>query len=303
MKLFVSALAAALILLSCNNGNENTKDIVLHTPGLAATEPVAKAETFTDREGETFRESPGIPHNPGQGAPLPVAPDWNKQIIRNASVSMRVKSFRTAHAGIYQAVENAGGYVAADAERQLGRQVQSEMTIKVPREKFEWLLARITESGDSLIQKNITSEDVTAEYVDTKARIAAREKVRDRYYEFLQKAKNIDEVLKVQKEIGIMQEDIEAASGRVAYIKHQATFSTIYLSFFQPLDMTITDPYTPPGFIQQAITSLKEGWKLVELVLIGLIKIWPIWTLGLAVLYVLRYRTRNRQAVVERGSK
>jgi len=288
MKIFVPALAAALIILSCNHINENTKDTALLTP-----EPVATAEMRLDQEAETSRESPGIPHHPGQSNPLPVAPDWNKQIIRNASVSMRVKSFRVAYAGIYQAVENAGGYIAAEAESQEGNRLQSDMTIKVPREKFEWLLTRITESGDSLLQKNVTSDDVTAEYVDTRARIAAREKVRDKYYEFMQKTKNIDEVLKVQKEIGLLQEDIEAASGRMAYIKHQATFSTIQLNVFQPLDVIIKDVPPPPGFIQEAITSVKEGWKLVTLVLIGLIKIWPVWTLGLTVLYFVKYRNKK----------
>lgn len=294
MKRFVPALAAALIILSCNSSYENKKDITLHaTDAIEIPEPAAGELLYSEREEERNKESPGIPHNPIQHNPLPVAPDWNKQIIRHATVNMRVKRFRTTHAGIYQAVENAGGYVAADAERQLGNRVQSEMTIKVPREKFEWLLERITDSGDSLVQKNITSEDVTAEYVDTKARIAAREKVRDRYYEFLQKAKNIDEVLKVQKEIGIMQEDIEAASGRVAYIKHQAAFSTIYLSFFQPLDLIITDPPAATGFFQQAINSLKEGWELVELSLIALLKTWPVWALVAAVWYFLKSRSKK----------
>lgn len=292
MKIYVSAVVV-LLLLSCNS--ESVRDYVVA--------PESKEMAFeSNLEGERMKieDVPQIPQMPGQPVPAKssqTVADWNKQIIQNASINMRVKNFRTAHSGIYQAVENTGGYVAADSENQYGSNIQSNMTIKVPRDKFELLLSRITESGDSLLHKNITSDDVTAEYIDTRARIAAREKVRDKYYEFMQKAKNIDEVLKVQKEIGVMQEDIEAASGRVAYLKHQAAFSTIQLSFFQPLDLVIRESPEPPGFLKEAIGSLKEGWQFIEWVLIVLIKIWPLWVVGAVVGYFVKQRNRKVKLV------
>lgn len=291
MKILFSTVMTAVILLSCRQA-DNKKDAIQEYYLNGVVNESASAEDHERFEAETK-----VPTVPSQaGYPLPVAPDWKKQIIRNASINMRVKDFTLAHASIYQSVENAGGYVAADAENQAGNHWRSEMTIRVPKDKFEWLLTRITAAGDSLLQKSITSDDVTAEYLDTKTRIAVREKVRDKYYEFMQKAKNIDEVLKVQKEIATMQEDIEAASGRVAYISHQAAFSTIQLSFYQPTEIVIKE--TPaPGFIQEAVISLKEGWQLVEWMVIGLIKIWPLWMLGILGGYLLQRRKRNSKIV------
>ncbi|MBX3241492.1 MAG: DUF4349 domain-containing protein [Chitinophagaceae bacterium] len=290
MKLFISAVLAALTFLSCSHYNEKkAADIqLIDLPSIETIEEMSS--------GKEFERQPEIRDNISQQkAPLSVTQNWERQIIRQASLHIRVQDFRLAHAGIYQLVENAGGYVADDAEMQLGNRIKSEMTIKVPQEKFDWLIARLGETGDSLLQKNVTSEDFSAEYVDTKARIAAREKVRDKYYEFLQKAKNIDEVLKVQKEIGLMQEEIEAANGRVAYIRQQTSFSTIRLSFFQPLDRVIDEP-APPGFGQKIIHSIKDGWKMIELVLIGLITVWPLWTLGLLTLYVVKSKKKVGKA-------
>lgn len=45
----------------------------------------------------------------------------------------------------------------------------------------------------------------------------AKMAVRDKYLQLLKQAKNIDETLQVQNEINGIQEDIEAANGRINY--------------------------------------------------------------------------------------
>ena len=59
--------------------------------------------------------------------------------------------------------------------------------------------------------------------VDTRSRLEAKKQVRLRYLDFLKEAKNVEEILNVQSQINGIQEDIEAASGRLDYLNHAST--------------------------------------------------------------------------------
>lgn len=252
--------------------------------------PVAMQDGMLSEQDEKTK-------TPGQQKPLvppkdpvPVPADYSKQIIRNAKISFEVKDANSVNTAVSEAVRISGGYIASANEVQLAGERKHEMTIRVPREKFDELLNRISGYADTLLQKNISSEDVTAEYIDTKARITAKEKVKERYYDFLKQAKNIDEVLKVQSEIGQMQEEIEAASGRVNYIQHQATLSTIFLSFFEPLPVAVAPQEPAPGFWKEIWFAIAQGWEMIQLLVIGLARIWPLWVGGVLVWSMIRRR-------------
>ncbi|HET9826268.1 MAG TPA: DUF4349 domain-containing protein [Chitinophagaceae bacterium] len=46
----------------------------------------------------------------------------------------------------------------------------------------------------------------------------------------------MQDILNVQNEINGIQEDIEAAAGRIEYLSHSSSYSTINLTYFQILD-------------------------------------------------------------------
>ena len=196
----------------------------------------------------------------------------------------------------------SGGYIASSTEQTLDDQIKSELTIRVPREKFDELVNQIASYGKNLLQKNITSQDVTEEWVDTKSRINTREKVLSRYYDFLHQAKKIDEVLEVQDQINGIQEEIDVATGRVNYINHQSALSTIHLMVFQKFVPTIHAPETP-GFFVQLILNLKEGWEFCQMLLLGLVRIWPFYILLLAIWWLVkRYGKLSPARVTKPGS-
>lgn len=293
MKLFVIvACMATGILFSCHQQNSKNK---LNESGAVSR---SSAETgLSQLDQVPSPEQAKLKTD--QKMPPPVPADWNKQIIRNAELSFEVKDITSVSKAVVEAVRINGGYIASSSEVQLSGELKNEMTIRVPREKFEELLERLSGYGDSILQKNVTSEDVTAEYIDTKARISAKEKVKEKYYDFLKQARNIDEVLKVQNEIGSLQEDIEAASGRVNYIQHQAALSTIHLSFFQ-LMLPVIKPEETPGFWKQALYAAKEGWDIMQLLVIAIVRIWPLWLSGIFIWIILK-KKKTVAAVNSKG--
>lgn len=275
------AVSATVFCIACTPPLQEVKDV-----RLSDLNEQSKA-IQTEKENEQMLPPPApTPDN----EPQPVSADWDKQIVRNADISFQVKHASATAKAVADAVKISGGYVSAATERQLEDQIKHEMSIRVPREKFDELLFTLSGLADSLLEKNISSEDLTAEFIDTRARIAAKEKMREQYYHFLKQAKNVEEALKVQQEIGGLQEQIEAATGRVNYIRHQSALSSIHLQFFQSTNLQVIKP-NQPGFWRQLVLAASGGLELIQRLLIGLVSIWPLWmAVSIITLLVKRHR-------------
>jgi hypothetical protein len=177
------------------------------------------------------------------------------------------------------------GYTAREEEKKTDYNVSNTLTIKVPVAQFDDALNSIFALNGKMINKHISSEDVTSEVFDTRGRIEAKKRIRTRYFDMLGKAKNMEEILQVDREIGSIQEQIEAAEGRLKYLSHTAAYSTIELTFFQVTNTDVKDQ-PEPGYAKRLLTSLNEGLKFMGNTIIFFAAFWPLW-LALILFYVL----------------
>ena len=147
--------------------------------------------------------------------------------------------------------------------------------------------------GIKVLEKTISTEDVTGEVVDTKARIEAKKEVRARYIELLRQAKNMKDILEVQDEINGIQEDIESASGRVNYLTHAAAYSTINLKYYQFLN-GVTSKDVEPGFLTNVSEAFKTGSSVITNLILFFISIWPVVIAGIfLIFYIKKLRVRK----------
>ena len=291
-RLMIAAMVMVGTMLSCSQGNR-AKEVAV--TDIASSE--AKEKLLTQDESREETQKPMQNKSPQSPAiPPPVPADWDKRIIKDATLQLQVKDPKAMNASVKEAIKLSGAYIASETETLLSAgQIKDELTIRVPREKFDELVDRICGYGDSILQKNISSTDVTEEFVDTKARISAKEKVKDRYFDFLKQTHTVDEVLKVQEVIGDLQEDIEAATGRVNYIQHQSALSTIHLTYYQLYIPPVIPEQEVPGFFKQLVTGAAEGWQVLQTLLLIMVKIWPLWLTGIIIWLVIRKRKGSYQ--------
>lgn len=133
-------------------------------------------------------------------------------------------------------IKKYGGYVSQEQQSQDDYKIQNSVVIKIPVDQFDNAVNDITSDIVKLNQKNISSDDVATELVDGKARLEAKKQVRLRYLELLKQAKNMQEILDVQKEVNGIQEDIESVSGRIEFLNHSSQMSTINFTYYQVLN-------------------------------------------------------------------
>lgn len=286
-KLICATFAACLAIYSCHK-NESKKE-------LASTQDVSLMESQENPDNEKQQQIPVQQLNQGSvqsdsappiNKPVPGI-DWDKKIIKNATVKLEVKNLKKYNEGLHQKIKQYGGYIAQEDNFLTEEKSESVLTIKVPVQQFEGLINELSGADIKVIERSIKSEDVTGEVVDTRARLEAKKQMRLKYLEFLKQSKNMAEVLQVQDEINDLQEEIESAAGRIQYLTSQSAYSTITLSFYEPR-IGFTPINTDPSFFAQAASAFKTGAEIIKNLLLAMISIWPLILLAFVGLYLWR---------------
>ena len=172
-KIFLLLFAlVTFFIFSCNkSGNSDSE---LKTQDLTLTTPAVKDEAVSNKlfKNKNSDSSSGISlqgTTPGQN------PDWDKKIIKTAFLKLEVKDFKTYAQIVHNATKQYGGYIANEEQNESEGKIESTISIKVPVEQFESIMTQLPTSAEKIIEKKITTEDVTGEVVDTKSRLQAKE--------------------------------------------------------------------------------------------------------------------------------
>ncbi len=158
-----------------------------------------------------------------------------RKIIKNASLSVEAGSVKAARDGAIQATERTGGYVASSSEHQSGDDgvTSISLTLKVPSEKLGEALLALRGLGTKTIHESVTSQDVSAEFYDTEARLKAQRAIEAQLIEIAKEAKTVPDLLAVQRQLGEVRGEIERMEGRRNQLEHQTSLSTIQLTLHQ----------------------------------------------------------------------
>ncbi len=288
----------ALMAIACQN-SQKAKDTVKDQISIANTKiPINdKRSENLDSYGKLTVVDSAIA-NPDLNvfqAGNPPRIEWDKKIIKTATIALRLKDYNTYNQQIHQLVKQFGAYIAQEEQLQNNGTIENNITIKVPVHVFETLIQSLTGKEVELLEKKIVSEDVTGEVIDTKGRVEAKKQIRLRYIDLLKQAKNIKEILEVQNEINSITEELEAATGRVEYLTHEAAYSTIQLRYFAYFN-TINIDEVQPNFGTKLLTAFKSGFSIISSLLIEFIKLWPFIIIGLAILFFVKRYRRNKVA-------
>lgn len=275
---FIRMSVAALLLclaFACNSSSTSERAVADNTTAAPITNNEQKQET---PPGDQQQD----PQGPGK-VPQPQT-DWDKKIIKNANLNIEVKDYDAYNQQVHNNIKQWGGYVAQEEQQSSEFRKENVIDIKVPVEQFDNIVNALTSGKENVIVKKITSQDVTGQVVDTRARMEAKRQVRERYMDLLKQAKNMEDILRVQNVINDIQVEIEAASGSINYLTHAAAYSTIQLTFFQVLKAG--EPETKePAFGTRVLDSLKNGLMWIGELLLLLLNLWPLALLGVIVFW------------------
>lgn len=164
------------------------------------------------------------------------------------------------------------------------------MVIRVSNSDFENLLQEVSSGVKYFDQKEISSEDVTEQFIDIEARLKAKKELENRYLELLKKANKISEILEIEKELVVIREEIESKQGQLNYLQNKVAMSTLEVSFYkQTAESGVTVSYG-----SKIWNAIKCGISWISGFFLGLLYIWPLFILGGFIFYYLRKRRKRK---------
>lgn len=297
---FYAGIISLLLVASCNNkGNREEKTIAVNEVGLNAPDFIADtAAAYDDPQQIPAPGSPQQRVKEKEPSVIPESkPDWNKKIVKTASLNVEVKAYAKFNQLLRSSVAKFGGYIANEQQTETEYKIENTVTVKVPVDQFQATVDFLTGGDGKINEKVISSEDVTTQYVDTRSRLEAKKQVRLRYLDLLKQAKNMEEILQVQNEINDIQEQIESATGRINYLSNASAMSTINLTYYQVLNASVQEP-GKETFWQKVKEAFGSGWQAIGEIIIGLLYLWPLWLLATAVVWWIRWKGYFKQKKV-----
>ncbi len=276
---FMAVIAMSAMLIACNKGQRNTQvqDEQLVSPMSADTTAMEKNNDQNDKSeqfntGDTIA-APVISGNSSSNTTNNA--DWDKKIIKPADIQLQLNDYSNFNNFIHSSLQKFGAYIADEKQTQNDYKIENNITIKVPVSQFDNLINSLNGKGITITEKNISSNDVTGEVLDTKSRMLAKMAVRDKYLQLLKQAKNMNEILQVQNEINSIQEDIESANGRVSYLQHSSAYSTVYADYFQYVNGKSAND-EKPDFFTKLCKAFSIGTSVISNLILFCISIWPL---------------------------
>jgi hypothetical protein len=136
-------------------------------------------------------------------------------------------------------------------------------------------------------RSDISSQDVTEEFVDIEARLKAKREVRDRYIEVLKtKTGTVKDIIEAEEAIRVITEEIEAKEGRLRYLNDRVDLSTVTLTMYEKVKYVGEPERFEKDYSDDVSESFGDGWKVVKAIFLGFVTIWPILLIGLIALLV-----------------
>lgn len=180
----------------------------------------------------------------------------NREIIRNADISIRVDDVRGAAAKVDAIAASVDGRVSDENITAMGESESAGLTLRVPATSLDAALAQISALG-TVESVSIYSNDVTSQAVDLDARIAALRTSVTRLQQLMAQATTAKDLVEIEKELSSRQADLDSLVAQRAALSESVALSTVSV-WISPT--SAASAVTPPGFL----SGLQSGWNALK---------------------------------------
>jgi hypothetical protein len=264
--LIALATLSALLVAGCSAGTSTSGTAAGSSAGAPGKDSAGVSNTPGAKVGALDAQTApngqaGTPEASKPGAPVPgVGP----KLTKSASLSVQVKNI---DAGAAQVRSIAAGLQAQVLNEQIGTGGPADpippgsasspatdfgtLTLSVPSDKLDSALDQLSKIG-TVKQRNLSTQDVTTQYVDTQSRLKTMRASVERVRALMAQAKDLGQVVALESELSRRQADLESLETQLAALTNSVERSTLSVSLTTPAHEQVTQA----GFV----AGLRSGW-------------------------------------------
>lgn len=191
----------------------------------------------------------------------------DRKIIRNAEITIEVPSTTDAQHQVTSIAETHGGFIVTSEAKQresndpAQRTLDIKLVVRVPSNQFGRAFDEIKKLAANTPSENVTSQDVTEDFIDLEARIKTQKALEVQFLEIMRQANKISDALEVQRQIAEVRTDIEKLEGRKRFLENRSSLSTINVNVQTPKPVIAV---TESGFRQSLREAVSDSISLAS---------------------------------------
>lgn len=232
----------------------------------------------------------------------------DRKIIRNAEITIEVPSTTDAQHRVTSIAEAHGGFVVTSEAKQRDsndpaqRTLDIKLVVRVPSNQFGGAFDEIKSLAGNTPAEQVTSQDVTEDFIDLEARIKTQKALEVQFLEIMRQAHKIEDALEVQRQIAEVRTEIEKLEGRKRFLENRSSLSTINVNIQTPKPVITV---TQTGFSHSLREAVSDSVTLASdmvlffarfLIMMVPVFLFVLLPLGLAGRYLIRRAKRMRLA-------
>lgn len=223
-------------------------------------------------------------------------PSDERMIVRNGNMSLVVKDVIEARDSIAQLAEDIGGYVVSSRIYGEEQDRRAQISIRVPDDSFEETLNELRKLSTRVDSESTDSKDVTEEYIDLEGRLKNAQATESQYLNLLDKAVNVEDILKIYSNLSQVRQEIESIKGRMQYLEQTSSTSLISINLqaehsAKPL---VQAGWSAKEVLKSAIRGFVTVGQWLGTLVLWLIIFIPIWGTILGIFLWQRQRRRRK---------
>jgi len=203
-------------------------------------------------------------------------------VIRTGQAFVEVQKLDPAVLRIRQLAAQVGGYIANSSMSGGRDQIrQATLEIKIPSARYDEAVNSLATIG-KVETVNSQAQDIGEEFVDVTARVANARRLEERLINLLSnRTGKLDEVLRVERELARVREEIERYEGRLRYLGTRVATSTLTIAVHEPAPIIGNNPGENP-----IAAALRRAWvnfiALLSALIASMGVLIPLGLIGLA---------------------
>lgn len=268
-----AALLAAALLAACGGSSESYASSASVANGSYYDESAAMEGEYGGTDSGT---TPTLD---------PSAQNTEQKIVYTADMRIEATDFAAARDAFLAAVEDTGAWLehtyVSGCEEDHDR--YASYTVRVPAENYRTFLEQAGKGG-SVSSLSEDARNITENYIDVQARLAALEAQRDRLNALADKAETTADLLEIENQLTDVQYELESYTGKLRAMDSQVMYSTVEATLNE---VAVYSPTASTSFGQRIADAFSEGGagfvSFVQGLAIAVVYLWPLLLIVAAV--------------------
>jgi hypothetical protein len=152
-----------------------------------------------------------------------------------ARLSIEVEDIRKSVAQVRKLTLDLGGQLVSENVTGGRGPARAELALRLPVGKADGFFTAVDSLG--VVQsRQMTAKDIGKQYYDATLRLANLEATLKRYEAILAQANKVEEMMRIEQELGRLRGEIEQVKGELRWMGDRAARATIFVSLFTKMD-------------------------------------------------------------------